>query len=473
MPDDSVSRTGAGVNKTVTLIVITIASFIMPLMASSVIVALPTIGRELAIEAVSMSWVTAAYVLAVAIFQVPFGRLADIYGRKKMFISGLILSIVASALCAISESAAMLIAFRALQGIGGAMSFSPGVAILTSVFPGGERGRAFGINAASVYFGYSAGPFIGGALTEHLGWRNIFFLAVLMGIFVIYLAFWKLKGEWIEAKGERYDIVGAAALCVFLGAGMYGFTMLPTIPGIGLVVLGVLGMLAFIWWEGKTESPIINLGLFRNNAVFVFSNLATLINYASVFAISFLLSLDLQYTKGLSPQAAGLVLVVSPVFMSISAPLAGRLSDRIEPQLVASAGMAFNCVALSLLVFLTDATPLGFIIASLVCYGLGNGFFSSPNTNAIMSSVNTKFLGVASGTIGTTRAFGQMFSMGIVMILFAIHIGQAQITPEYYPAFLTSMRMAFTIFAVLCFGGIFAQLAGRKQSEKKGRALAP
>ena len=190
--------------------------------------------------------------------------------------------------------------------------------------------------------------------------------------------------------------------------------------------------------------------------------MATLISYSSAFAMAFLISLYLQYTQGFSPQTAGLISIVSPVFMTIFAPLAGRLSDKIEPRLVASTGLAFTCTALLLFVFLSDETTLAFIITGMAIYGIGTGLFSSPNTNAVMSSVDNRFLGVASGTVATMRSLGMMLSMGIVMILFSIYIGQAEIIPKYYPAFLTSVKVGFIIFAALCFGGIFAQLADKK-----------
>jgi MFS family permease len=247
---------------------------------------------------------------------------------------------------------------------------------------------------------------------------------------------------------------------------MYGFSVLPTMPGTVLVLLGLLGLIGFFWWETRIESPVLNVNLFRRNTVFVFSNLAALINYSATFAVTFYLSLYLQYTKGMSPQTAGLLLVTQPVFMTILTPISGRLADRVEPRLIAAAGMILSCVGLALLIFLADETALIFIIASLVILGIGFGLFASPNTSAIMGSVEKRFLGVASGTIGTMRSTGMMLSMGIAMILFSIFIGQAQITPEYYPAFLTSMKVGFIVFAALCFLGVFAQLAGIRISKQ-------
>ncbi|HEY78283.1 MAG TPA: MFS transporter [Dehalococcoidia bacterium] len=462
MLDYAVDHMSASVSKKITLLITAMAGFAATFMLTAVNVALPTIGNEFGTEAVMLGWVANAGILVSAIVLLPTGRLADIYGRKKVFLYGVLLSTVSSFLCAIANSSISLIAFRALQGISSGMAGGTAIAILTSVFPIEERGKALGINIASVYLGLSLAPFLGGVLTQHLGWRSIFFFGALLGLVTTTLAFWNLKGEWAEAKGERFDIVGSIIFGISLLAMIYGFTILPTVPGIVLVLVGSSGMAAFTWWEAKVESPILNVALFRKNTAFIFSNMATLVNYSATYAVAFLLSLYLQYTKGFSPQTAGLILITQPAVMAIIAPIAGRLSDRIEPQKVAAIGMAFGCLALLLFVFLNEATATWYITGSLVIFGLGAGLFSSPNTNAVMSSVEKKFFGVASGTQATMRSCGMTLSIGIVLILFSIYIGNAQITPEYYPAFLTTVKLGFTIFGALCFGGIFAQLAGRQ-----------
>ncbi len=450
------------VNKRAALLVATLGSFLTPFMGSSINIALPTIGNELAMDAISLGWVATAYLLSAAMFLVPFGRLADIYGRKRIFTYGILTYTVAAILSAMATSATMLIASRVLQGVGGAMIFSTGVAILTSVFPAEERGKALGINVAAVYTGLSLGPFLGGFLTQHFGWRSIFVANIPLALIIIAFIFWKLKGEWAEAKGEKFDITGSVIYSLMLLATMYGFTLLPEMSGAWLILAGAVGVVAFVKWEMKVKSPVLNLGLFKNNPVFALSNLAALINYSATFAVGFLLSLYLQYIKGLSPQNAGLVLVAAPVVQAVFSPLAGRLSDRIEPRIVASTGMALVVIGLFLFTFLDQETSLGFIVASLVLLGFGFALFSSPNTNAVMSSVEKRFYGVASGTLATMRQVGMTFSMGLAMLLFAIFIGRVQITPEYHPLFLKSVNLAFIIFTVLCFGGIFASLARGK-----------
>ena len=446
-------------NRRVTLLVTTMASFLVPYMGSSINIALPSIGREFSMDAISLSWVAASFILAAAMSLLPLGRIADLYGRRRIFAWGILTYVVSSLLSGVSPSAGALIFSRVLQGVGGAMIFSTALAILTSVFPAGERGRVLGINVASVYLGLSLGPFLGGFLTQHFGWRGIFFANVPLGLIMIALVSLKLKGEWTGAREERFDLAGSIIYSLALAAIMYGLSLLPGSSGAWIILVGALGLLAFLKWEGKVENPVLDINLFKRSTVFTFSNLAALINYSATFAVGFLLSLYLQYVKGLGPQHAGLILVFQPLVQAIFSPLAGRLSDRIEPRIVASLGMALTVVGLILFTLLTPDTSMGFIIATQILLGLGFAFFSSPNTNAIMSSVDKRLFGVASAVLGTMRLTGQMLSMGIVMMVFAGKMGKEPIASGNSLLFLGSAREAFLIFACLCLAGTFASLA--------------
>ncbi|MEM3437118.1 MAG: MFS transporter [Nitrososphaerales archaeon] len=419
-------------------------------------------GKEFATDAISLGWVTASYLLATAIFLLPLGRIADIYGRKRIFLYGISIYTISCLLLIVSPNIIALIFFRFLEGIGSAMILGTGVAILTSIFPFSERGKALGINVTAVYLGLSLGPFLGGFLTQNFGWRSIFLVNVPLGSTIIILSFWKLKREWAEAKGEKFDFLGSIIYGITLIAIIYGLSLLTATLGVWLILFSVLGILAFLKWEMKVESPILNINLFRNSRVFTFSNMAALINYSATFAVGFLLSLYLQYIKELTPQTAGLILVSQPVVQAIFSPFAGWLSDRIEPRIVASIGMALTTIGLFLLTFLNEKTTIEFITSSLILLGFGFALFSSPNTNAVMSSVEKKFYGVASAMLGTMRLIGQNLSIGIAMLIFAIYIGRAQITPEYYLLFLMSIKVAFIIFSFLCFIGIFASLVRGK-----------
>jgi EmrB/QacA subfamily drug resistance transporter len=296
-------------------------------------------------SAVLLGWVAYSFLLAAAAVLVPIGKIADIWGRKRVFSIGLVVYTLSSFFCAIAGSSYSLIFFRLLQGVGGAMIFGPSIAILTSVFPAGERGRALGINVASVYLGLSAGPFVGGFLTEHFGWRSVFLLNVPLGVTILILLLWKIKAEWAKARHEHFDFRGAFLYMTALSALMYGFSSLTRALGVWLVVIGLTLIVTFIFRERKIKNPLLDITLFRHNSAFVFSNLAALINYSATFAVSFLLSLYLQYIKGLSPLHAGLILVAQPVVQTIFSPFAGRLSDRVEPRIVASIGMSITAFA--------------------------------------------------------------------------------------------------------------------------------
>jgi MFS family permease len=243
---------------------------------------------------------------------------------------------------------------------------------------------------------------------------------------------------------------------------IFGISLLPAVKSLWVIIGGVIGLFAFVKWELKVPYPVFQVKLFKTNRVFAFSNLAALINYSATFALTFLLSLYLQYIKAFSPQITGLILVVQPFIMAIFSPYAGKLSDRIEPRIVATVGMILTTIGLSLLIFLNPTTTLAYIIGCLIILGFGFALFSSPNTNAIMSSVEKRFFGIASASVGTMRCLGMMISMGIATVLFSIFIGRIQITPEQYPLLTKSIMVAFMIFTLLCFGGIFASIARGK-----------
>jgi EmrB/QacA subfamily drug resistance transporter len=441
------------------LIVSLLSSFIPPFMSSSINIALPAIGGEFSLNAILLGWIATSYLLAAAVFMVPFGKLADIYGMKRIFIYGLACHTFASLLAAFSSSSELLIASRILQGIGAAMIFGSGTAILVHVFPLRERGRVLGINASSVYLGLTAGPFLGGLLTEYLGWRSLFLVNVPLGLIPLLIALWKLEGEWAEAREERFDLSGSIIYSFMLVSAMYGFSRLPDPVGLVLVAVALCSLLVLVSHELRAPYPVLDLRLFIQNRVYAFSNLAALLSYSSTFSVGFLLSLYLQYIKGLQPEQAGLILLAQPAVMTLFSPTAGRLSDRIEPRVVASAGMALTVVALLLLSLLDGLSSTGFILACLAVLGLGLALFVSPNTNAIMSSLEKRHYGVGSATLGTMRLVGQVTSMGIAMLVFSIYLGKAEIMPQNYPQFLISMKAAFLISGLLCLAGVFASLA--------------
>ncbi|MGB9771666.1 MAG: MFS transporter [Candidatus Kapaibacteriota bacterium] len=446
--------------KNAVLTVSVITSFLTAFLGSSVNVALPSIQKEYHIDAVTLAWISTSYLLATASILLPFGRLSDIMGRKKTFLWGLILFTTFSFLCAFAPNIYILIALRIIQGVGAAMIFSASTAIITSVFPMGERGHAMGYSVSAVYLGLTLGPVLGGILTQNFGWRSIFLLNLPIGIFIVYLVQKKLGNvEWADSRGERFDWSGTILYISGLSFLMLGFTRIQTYFGKTLLIASIIILILFIIIENKLEQPIISVKIFLKNITFMLSNLAALINYSTTFAVSFLLSLYLQYIKGLTPQNAGFVLAIQPITQAIFSSYAGKLSDRFEPRYVASFGMFLSSLGIFLLSFINSNTSLYFLMLAQVLLGLGFAFFSSPNTNAIMSSVDKKYYGVASALVGTMRLVGQTFSLGVVTMLFAIYLGGSKFSPPLYPTFISLTHWILLGFSIVSAFGILASLA--------------
>jgi EmrB/QacA subfamily drug resistance transporter len=446
------------------LLVSAFAAFLTPFLTSAVNLALPSIGKELHANAISLGWVISSFILTSAIFLLPFGRLGDIIGRKKIFTLGITLFTISTFLIIFSGSIVSLIVLRIIQGFSTAMIFGTSMAILTSVFQPGERGRAIGINITATYLGLSLGPVIGGLLTHYLGWRSIFGFLVPFGIISLILIQRKIRTEWAEAVGERFDWRGSLIYGIALASFMWGFSKLPASQGWICIIIAVLMALVFLVFENKVSNPVFDIRLIIRNRVFAFSSIAALINYSATSAIGFFVSLYLQYLKGLDARTAGLIMISQPIAMMLLSPVAGKLSDKRNPGAIASIGMAITASGLVLLCFITKTTPDYFIVLLLLLLGIGFGLFSSPNSNAIMSSVEKRHLGVASGVVGTMRMVGQMMSMGIAMMLISLYIGKQSINPVTYPGLISAMRAGFVIFSILSVLGIFASLARHGKS---------
>lgn len=440
------------------LVAASIASFLTPYMGSSINVSLPTIGQEFGADAILLNWIATAFLLATAVFIVPAGRLADIHGRRRLFVAGLVVYLIGTALCVFVPSVHSLIGMRVVQGLGSAMVFGTAVALLSSVYPPTERGRALGISIASVYLGLTLGPSIGGFLTHSFGWRAIFLVTIPIGLIALALLL-RIPGEWAEARGERLDTVGSVLYGSGLCALILGLSFLPRTTGLVFAPAGLAVLAIFVWWELRIPYPVIQLSLFQDNRVYLYSNLAALINYSATFGLGFLLSFYLQHVRDLDAQTAGLVLLSQPLVQTVVSPFAGRASDRIEPRLLASAGMVLMVIGLAFFAFLDWTTPIPLIFVVLMLIGLGYGLFSSPNTNAIMGAVDRRFYGVASGMVSTMRLIGQLVSLEIVMLALIVFVGRVQLTDLYDDDLLSAIRISFAVFAALCALGVFASLA--------------
>ena len=448
------------------LLVTTFAAFLAPFLGSAVNLALPSIGKEFQATAIGLGWVISSYILSTAIFLMPFGRLGDIAGRKKIFSTGILLFTISTFFIIFSHSIVSLIILRIFQGLSSALIFGTSLAMITSVYQPGERGKAMGINITATYLGLSCGPVIGGLLTQYFGWRSIFLFLLPFGIVSLVLIQRKIKTEWAEAVGEKFDWAGSLVYGIALASFMYGFSQLPSVKGWICIFIAIVLATVFLAVENKTSNPVFDIRLIVKNRIFAFSSMAALINYSATSAIGFFMSLYLQYLKGLDARTAGLIMISQPIAMTLLSPVAGKLSDKRNPGVIASIGMGITAAGLILLCFITQSTPDYLIVLLLVVMGTGFGLFSSPNTNAIMSSVEKRHLGIASGVLGTMRMVGQMMSMGIAMMLISLYIGKQKINPDTYPGLISAMRTGFVIFSILSVLGIFASLARHERKEK-------
>ncbi|MFZ0483176.1 MAG: MFS transporter [Desulfobacterales bacterium] len=464
-PHNSTSKNPSddAVSNAAILFVVSAVQFLTPFMLSAVGVALPAIGREFSATAVQLGLVETVYIFAFSLFLIPAGRLGDIYGRKRIFTIGIIVFTAGTVLVSLAFTIESFIGFRFIQGCGGAMISGTSVAILSSVFPAANRGRAMGIIVGCVYLGLSLGPVLSGFMVTHLGWRWIFYLGVLVELFCLCLTVLKLKGEWAEARGERFDYVGTFLYISSLFCLIYG-TLNQKEGGIYLVFMasGVLGFLIFLAFEYRCSSPILDVGLVIRNRVFAFSNLATLINYAASFGIAFFFSLYLQVVRGYSPQSAGWILIIQPVFQAALSPFFGRLADRVSPAGLATCGMALCTLSLGLASQVHAGTPMRVIMGMLALMGIGFSLFSSPNTTTVMGSVPSKNFGIASSFLATMRTMGMLCSMTIITLVFKHIMGDHPVNAQTQSFFLASMHRCMMIFSFLCVAGVFCSMVRLK-----------
>lgn len=452
----------------VTIFVVSVVQFLTPFMMSAVGVALPAIGKEFAAGAAQLGQVEMVYILAVALVMLPAGRMGDIHGRKRIFVAGFVLFTVATLLLALAPTIGTFILCRFLQGAGASMVTATSVAILSAVIPPSKRGKAMGIAVAAVYLGLSAGPTLAGFMVSHLGWRWIFFFALPLELASLALTLTRLQGEWKGAEGMPFDWVGALVYMAALFALIFGATHLKGGSlSAGLLAGGVAGIIAFLAWEAKSASPILDVRLLLENRVFAMSNLATLINYAASFGVTFFFSLYLQQVKGLSPKHAGLILVTQPLLQAVLSPLSGRLADTLPPARIATFGMGLCTVALGLCATIRAESPIHFIIAILILLGLGFALFSSPNMTSVMGSVTPKDYGIASSLIATMRTVGMLAAMTVITFLLTLFMGEASVTPDTASSYVEAMRTGFLLFSGLSAAGIFCSM-GRMEKKAKG-----
>ena len=445
--------------KTYALIVTCGAAFVPPFFANALNLAVPQIAETFGADASAAGWVITSFFLVAAGVMLPFGRLADIIGRKKLFIPGLLISSVFSFLGAYAPSLGWLIAFRSLQGIGSALIFGTAVAILTSVFPPEERGKVLGINSAILYLGLSLGPAAGGFLIYNWGWTSIFLFSGVVTLIIFVLALFRLKGEWVGSPGEPFDLRGSILYTVGLGAFLYGLSSLHSHLGARFIALGgLLLLLLFARHELRTDYPILPLNLLKKNRMFAYSNAVAFLSYVANFAPLFLMSLYLQSVLHFDARSAGFMLLIQPIIMVVVSPLAGRLSDRINPGSVSLIGMIICALSLCLFIIVGPYTQIFFTAANLALLGGGFGLFATPNSNAIIGSIDKKYYGMASSSLGSMRLCGQSISMALVTLVLGHFVGSVELSLAPPAQLAAGIRMSFAVLAGVCIFGVFVAI---------------
>jgi EmrB/QacA subfamily drug resistance transporter len=329
-------------------------------------------GNEFHASATAVGWIVTGYILAAAVLSVPFGRLADRTGRKRVLVTGILIFAFCSGGAALAESMTMLLLFRVLQGVGAAMIFSTNMAVLISAFSPEKRGKVLGYSIASTYIGLSAGPVVGGFLNHYFGWRSIFILTFVISGVVCYTAMRKLPAGKVDHEKPGLDLVGNILYILMLTLIMFGLSTVSTLVySKYLILAGIILFAIFIIHELRAKSPIIEVRLFAHNIGYAFSNLAALMNYGATFALSYLLSIYLQVVMDYSSEVSGLILISQPLMMALLSPYAGRLSDRVSPFKLASFGMGLCALGLFSFIFISENYPFPLIIANLLVVGVG------------------------------------------------------------------------------------------------------
>lgn len=447
------------------IIVSIISSFAVAFTSNAVSVALPVIAHDLSISNIMQNWIVSIYLLIIAAASVPFGKICVKYGLKCTYEIGLIVYMIGAILSGMAPNISVLMISRIIQALGSAVLFVNGMALITAQLPENKRGQSIGFTVTGVYIGLALAPTISGILSQNVSWRSIFYVTIPLTLISLFLLM-RIKKEWKMEEEKPIDIHGSLLYVVGIILLMYGFTKINEPAGIILFILGILVLVRFSKYELKIKNPIYEIRLFKNK-IYTASNIASLISYFATFVVTYILNYHFQYIHGLDPQTSGIVLVVTPILMAIIAPMAGRLSDKYPPQIITAIGMGLVTIALFILTFLDKTTPFALVLLAMVLQGIGFGFFSSPNSNIIMSSVDKDDVGTASASLSTVRTIGQSFSLGLLTVVFAFVMGNVPIIPSNYNLLIQSSQITMAIATFLCLIAVFLSLKGLNYHKEK------
>ena len=452
-------------SKNLILLICTVLSFFAVFAVNSVMVVIPTIASEFHMSNIVQNWAIIIFLLVVAVLSVPAGQISGKYGLKKVTILSIILFIIISVVNVLVTSSNQFLACRFILGISLAFINVTSMAMVVSAFNPNERGKALGIIITGVYIGLSLSPVLGGILNYQLGWRSVVLFGVPFMAIILILLLTKVDDEWITFENIPIDYKGSIIYGIGMALLIYGFTILNETLGMILTALGIVFLVIFGLIELRQAHPVFDIKFFKNRQ-FLSANFASLCAYLATFAVTTILNYHLQYIKGFDSQFAGIILLGAPLCQVILAPIAGRLSDKYVPQILAAIGMGLGTISLVLFSFLGEGTSLEFLIGAMIVYGIGFGLFSPPNTNVIMSSVPPKDTSVASAAVSTMRTVGQAMSLGILTLVFAFVMGNVPIVEQYYPLLISSSQITCIICVALCIASVFASLVGFRSKAK-------
>jgi len=404
------------------LLAVGVGTFMSALDGSVVNTILPVVNHAFGSTVATIEWVVVIYLLTVSGLLLSFGRLGDLQGHKSVYCLGFLVFLASSASCGLATQVSVLIFCRAIQALGAAMLFANAPAILTHNFPAEQRGRALGLQATMTYLGLTAGPSLGGWLTEKLSWRAVFYMNVPVGLLALFLSLRFIPNDVPTTQDKRFDFAGASTfigglVSLLLGLNK-GHAWRWTSPSVaGLLVTAILLLVAFLFIEGRVQSPMLDLSLFRRR-LFSAAAASAVLNYICVYSIVFLLPFYLLRGRGLAPGQAGLVLTTQPLIMAVAAPLSGMVSDRIGSRLPTTIGMALLAIGLFSLSRLGPLSPLTDVTLALSITGLGTGIFVSPNSSALMGAAPLHQRGVAAGILATARVVGMVLGVGLAGAIF-------------------------------------------------------
>ena len=438
-------------------------AFAVPVMLSSVNAALPVVAADIRLTALELSWVPTAFLMASSMFVLVFGRLADMWGRRKIFLFGAGTVVASSILASMASNGAELVFARFLQGFGAAMLYATQMALISSVFTKENRGQAISWLISLIYVGLAVGPLLGGIMTEYYGWRSVFYLQVPLGLFVLYVGTFRIRTEWSAENFGEFDYIGAFLYVFTIGLLCLGVSAIQSMLGYALILMsGVSGYL-FFKFEAKNDCPLWDLSLFHKNRNFFSCCVASLIMYGATFMNVMLISLHLQYFKDMSLIPAAMIMMIQPTVMAICTPLVGRKFDHRNAGRYARTGMLLTTIGLFFLALHNASSSLALTAIALTITGLGFSLFSTPNATLLMGSVDNRDLGLASSATSTTRILGQLSSTAIVTLVFAVRIGGAEIMQDEIPLLSPAIQAAFFFAACLSLlGFVFVWSLNRK-----------